>query len=85
MKTKSRIAECDVQRMELKYCERCGGLWLRASGEGMVYCEKCQPLVAELPPPKKRPGRIGLPVGPVPVVDEYEDEELESSAAGGVA
>ena len=27
--------------MELKYCERCGGLWLRPQGEDVVYCRGC--------------------------------------------
>ena len=27
--------------LELKYCERCGGLWLRRKGESQVYCESC--------------------------------------------
>lgn len=28
--------------VELKYCERCGGLWLRRQGEDVVYCRGCQ-------------------------------------------
>ena len=28
-------------RVELKYCERCGGLWVREGGGG-VYCNKCR-------------------------------------------
>lgn len=27
--------------LELKYCERCGGLWFRQKGESQVYCESC--------------------------------------------
>lgn len=27
--------------VELKYCERCGGLWLRRKGENEVYCGPC--------------------------------------------
>jgi hypothetical protein len=27
--------------MELKYCERCGGLWLRPRGSGLIYCPSC--------------------------------------------
>lgn len=27
--------------MELKYCERCGGLFLRLLGASLVYCEVC--------------------------------------------
>ena len=32
-------------RMELKYCEHCGGLWVREGGGG-AYCEKCEEKVA---------------------------------------
>jgi len=28
--------------MELKYCERCGGLWLRRQGQDVVYCGRCR-------------------------------------------
>ena len=67
-------------RVELKYCEHCGGLWVREGGAG-VYCEKCAPKVADLPVPKK-PGRITLPTGRTTVV---EDQETDLQAAGGVA
>ncbi len=26
---------------ELKYCERCGGLWLRPCGAAAIYCAPC--------------------------------------------
>lgn len=74
-------------RMELKYCEHCGGLWVREGGAG-VYCEKCQEKVANLPIPKKKAGRIVLPIGRNTVVDEQPEmpcKELEFEAAGGVA
>lgn len=29
------------KNVELKYCERCGGLFLRTPGAGIVYCEGC--------------------------------------------
>ena len=44
----------EVVEMELKYCERCGGLWLRARGGDEVYCESCVPKMAEFPVSKKR-------------------------------
>jgi hypothetical protein len=34
---------------ELKYCERCGGLWLRPTGGGQIYCVACGRSMAELP------------------------------------
>jgi len=94
MKKQDKNDSNDAVRMELKYCEHCGSLWLRPSGTGAVYCESCQPKVAELPPPKKHPGRLQLPVGRTAIVDrynrrgEYVDidlDELDFEAAGGVA
>ena len=75
--------------MELKYCEHCGGLWVRECGSG-VYCKKCQATVAELPAPKKRAGRLILPVQPRTVVEDFEyeievDDLNDFEAAGGVA
>lgn len=57
-------------RVELKYCEHCGGLWIREGGAG-VYCERCQPKIADLPIPKRQ-RRPKLPVGPRTVVERYE-------------
>jgi hypothetical protein len=92
---RNRRQEDDVVRMELKYCEHCGSLWLRPSGTERVYCESCQPKVAELPPPKKNPERVRLPVGRTAVVERYgqqdseiaeiEFKELDFEAAGGWA
>ncbi|PYX88904.1 MAG: hypothetical protein DMG68_06885 [Acidobacteria bacterium] len=39
----------EVLEVELKYCERCGGLWLRRLGVAEVYCPICVPLMADLP------------------------------------
>jgi len=77
-------------RVELKYCEHCGGLWVRERGAGVVYCDNCQPKVADMPIPKKRPHKVKLPVRPHTAVEDYaldpEDEgEPEFEAAGGVA
>lgn len=36
-------------RLELKYCERCGGLWLRPSGGAQAYCVPCAREMAKLP------------------------------------
>jgi len=78
--------------MELKYCEHCGGLWIRERGAGIVYCDKCQSKVADLPAPKKRKGRLILPVRPHTVVERYEfegkdapDIDAQNFEAGGAA
>jgi hypothetical protein len=33
--------ECTDTEVELKYCERCGGLFLRLLGANLVYCAAC--------------------------------------------
>ena len=33
--------DVEIIELELKYCERCGGLWLRARGSRKVYCNAC--------------------------------------------
>jgi hypothetical protein len=48
-------------RIELKYCERCGGLWFRIAGSNQHYCPPCAPKMAELPPPRRPSKRRGRP------------------------
>jgi hypothetical protein len=36
-------------RVEMKYCERCGALWVRAIGSRNVYCCRCERQMRELP------------------------------------
>ncbi len=78
-------------QFELKYCERCGGLWLRPAGGGQIYCVGCGREVAELPPTLKEaeagnaaPGRgWGERAENVP---NYEGKEgVGVDAAAGVA
>ncbi len=42
-------------QLELKYCERCGGLWLRMAGALQIYCTPCAREMAKLPPAHQRP------------------------------
>ncbi len=42
------VVGCEV-RMELKYCERCGGLWLREHASGMAFCGGCELKLAGMP------------------------------------
>jgi hypothetical protein len=48
-------------RVELKVCEGCGGLWLRArevdAGRQGVYCNSCVQWLAEFPAPKRGQAR----------------------------
>jgi Zn-finger nucleic acid-binding protein len=74
-------------RVELKYCEHCGGLWLRECGCGEIYCLNCRPQVAQLPAPSRHPIRPRLPIGRNAVLGEdydfddgldYEDDLREN-------
>jgi Zn-finger nucleic acid-binding protein len=44
-------------QVELKYCERCGGLWLRPRGTNGVYCGSCCVCLAAMPNPGQAPPR----------------------------
>jgi Zn-finger nucleic acid-binding protein len=43
--------------VDLKYCERCGGLWLRPQGADSVYCADCSLCLAGMPDPGQAPPR----------------------------
>ncbi len=58
--------------MELKYCERCGGLWLRESEGEEIYCPGCRPEMVELPRGKRKQVRV---------IARNTIEELEGSLA----
>jgi len=78
-------------RVELKYCERCGALWVRERGAGVVYCEKCQAQVDDLPIARKKPSRgARLPVARAAVVPEFgadsvNDDGSDLEGMGGAA
>ncbi len=37
-------------QLELKYCERCGALWLRPKRSDLVFCSPCALVMAGLAP-----------------------------------
>jgi hypothetical protein len=95
MKTKQAesVTANEVQ-FELKYCERCGGLWLRPVSGGQVYCVACGREIAELPPVTYKPDGMEsarLPQGPDWGGDDSNAESygefrgLDLDAWGGVA
>ena len=56
-------------KLELKYCERCGGLWIRPQGGEEVYCGKCTKAIEELPPVKQKSPKVTTskePISPPP-------------------
>ena len=52
----------EVVQLELKYCERCGGLWVRPQGSGLVYCAPCVVKVADLPKPRHYRTKPRIPI-----------------------
>jgi hypothetical protein len=47
-------------RVELKYCEGCGGLGVRECGGGQVYCDSCTRTMEELAVGRRSSGRTPL-------------------------
>jgi hypothetical protein len=43
--------------VELKYCERCGVLWIRPRGDSEVYCGSCRAHMADMPQPVEERAR----------------------------
>ena len=90
MKNKGEDSNVKGTRLELKYCEHCGALWLREPGSD-VYCANCRPQIAELPVVQKPPKRVTLPVRGFSVFDNdfefaIDDEDsMDFEAAGGAA
>lgn len=75
--------------LELKYCERCGGLWLRPVGGGQIYCTICAQAIAELPPPSTEASRTrGRRRKSLDFNEEFEAyslEEIDLDSVGGAA
>jgi hypothetical protein len=55
------IDQCEIIQLELKYCERCGGLWMRERGSELRYCPPCASQLALYPVPRKRGPKARLP------------------------
>jgi len=57
------MAATTEERVELKYCERCGGLFLRKPGTLSAYCPGCvlrmsaEPSLGDVVAPGRRLGR----------------------------
>lgn len=55
------IEDPEVVQLELKYCERCGALWLRLRGTQEIYCAPCDLEMLDLPSPRRATSRPRLP------------------------
>jgi uncharacterized Zn finger protein (UPF0148 family) len=88
----SGTIEQEIQ-LDLKYCERCGGLWLRRKGDNGVYCAGCYAHFAALPtrgetPPRKPRRRKSRTASKTAQAEMQEHsapiEHIEGTGAMGV-
>jgi len=42
------LQDVNAIQVELKYCERCGALWLRLTGSDLTFCSPCSVTLAGL-------------------------------------
>jgi hypothetical protein len=88
MKAKTRKSSTDELQFELKYCERCGALWLRPAGGGQIYCVACGREMAQLPAPLREPEKARRPRKPPRGTGDGDFEGCEGvelDELGGVA
>ncbi|OLC97646.1 MAG: hypothetical protein AUH86_07130 [Acidobacteria bacterium 13_1_40CM_4_58_4] len=79
------IEDREIVQLELKYCERCGSLWLRPLGAPDVYCAACAVEILDLPAPPKKPSKPRLPVNHKVEVKPQLTELAAICGAGGNA
>jgi hypothetical protein len=80
-----KIEDPEVIQLELKYCERCGALWLRHCGEQQVYCAPCDLEVLDLPTPRRMTSRPRLPGNHKVEVKRGPDDLPTFCGRGGTA
>lgn len=78
------IDDLEIVQLELKYCEYCGGLWLRRKGDSEVYCAACLPYIVQLPVSDLRRSRPRLPVNRE-ICEQEEAGEVFIRSEGGNA
>jgi hypothetical protein len=72
----------EIIQLELKYCERCGRLWLRQRDTGGVYCEECTSEIPNFPLCGRRTSRPHLPMNEQIEV-ESQDGAVRFIVSGG--
>jgi len=73
----------EVVHLELKYCELCGGLWLRLQGTAQVLCEACRNEKTDFPVVRRKPGRPRLLVQTTRAIDGVGGRRLLVCEQGG--
>ena len=71
------LEHMEIARLELKYCERCGALWLRQRGIGIVYCAACASETSDFPFLRRRVSRLRL------AINDPTDIESQGGTDGG--
>ena len=71
------IEDWEITRLELKYCERCGGLWLRQRGTGNVYCASCASEMPHFPLCGRRNSRPHLPTNGKFVIESRMGDSVD--------
>lgn len=74
----------ELIRLELKYCERCGGLLLRRSGTRVVYCASCEKEMQAVPAAKARKPEASASSGVVLKFRPAADRERRKACASAV-
>ena len=72
-------------RMELKYCECCGGLLLRRAGSQANYCVGCALLINDLAPRKEGRRRAEAGSGDGRVIVRLGDQAVAESGGHGIS
>jgi hypothetical protein len=75
----------EIIRLELKYCERCGGLLLRRAGLNITYCAPCRRIQRALPPAlslHRRPNPASAVVLPFAPASAITVPDVEACRAG---
>jgi hypothetical protein len=75
----------EVIQLELKYCERCGALWLRLRGTQEIYCAPCDLEVLDLPSPRRVPSKPRLPGNHKIEARAHSGESTTICGQGGTA
>ena len=69
---------------QLKYCERCAGLWLRPDGTSSPYCPNCEHIMAALPARTPRPSRKVVPATRAPAATVLLSTAADVAQPGSV-
>jgi hypothetical protein len=72
----------EIVRLELKYCERCGGLWMRTWGTDDVYCPSCAAQMSDLPAVRRKRKPLLLVSDRVEIKSQCDELSLFCSEGG---